>query len=264
MRHLDAAAMHALSTREPEAVAYFREHLAAPCEVCETFLAHHAGPGLLDGEMDAALLRLAPAPAAEDLPPLRALKPPRRLPSPSARQWGWMGGALAASLLAVVLVPSLRTPSAVPEAPWTGVKGPGRISLELAVVAQGLDGQLRRLDAGAAVAPEDVLLLRYHATEAGTALLYQQRAGQPPELLGRFPLEAGTHDLEGPQGLAGVSLEGDEGSLRLALVAFAAGETPSEDAALVALGAGEAAEHRPGTVARFDVHVQPGQTPPRP
>lgn len=258
MRHLDAAAMHALSTREPEAVAYFREHLAAPCEVCETFLAHHAGPGLLDGEADAALLRLAPAPVVEDLPallpPVRALKPPRRFPSPSARQWGWMAGALAACLLAVVLVPSLRSPSAVQETPWTGVKGPGRISLELAVVARSLDGQLRRLDPGATVAPEDVLLLRYHATESGTALLYQQREGQPPELLGRFSLEAGTHDLEGPQGLVGVSLEGDEGSLSLTLVAFAAGETPSE----------EATEVPPGTGARFDVRVQTGQTPPRP
>jgi hypothetical protein len=251
MRHLDASAMQALAAREPEATAYFREHLAAPCEACETFLASHAGPDLLDGEVDAALLRLAPPRAKENVPapglPAHLLKRPRRFLS--ARQWGGMGGALAACLLAVVLVPSLRAPPAVQETSWNGVKGPGRISLELAVVARGRDGQLRRLDPGAPVAPEDVLLVRYHATETGTALLYQQREGQPPELLGRFPLEAGTHDLEGPQGLVGVSLEGDEGLLSLSLVAFAAGESPEEP---------------PGTVARFDVHIQPGQPPLRP
>lgn len=261
MRHLDATAMAELAGRDPAAVAWFREHLASPCEVCETFLATHTDP--LDGRTDALLLALAPArkAEAEDAPviPLRSPARARRFAPPPGRYWGWMAGALAASVLMVVLVPRVKGPTKG-ASEWTGVKGPGRISLELAVVARSTDGGLRRLDAGADVASDEVLLLRYHATESGTALLYQQREQQAPELLGRFPLTAGTHDLEGPDGLAGVSLESDEGRLSLALVAFAPGEPDSEQDALAALGADGSPDARPGTVVRFDVRVQSGQT----
>ncbi|MFP2901725.1 hypothetical protein ACLEQD_36170, partial [Corallococcus sp. 4LFB] len=69
MRHLDATAMSDLAARDPQAVAWFREHLASPCEVCETFLATHADA--LDGRADALLLALAPArKAAEEGAPV--------------------------------------------------------------------------------------------------------------------------------------------------------------------------------------------------
>ncbi|AFE06251.1 hypothetical protein COCOR_05209 [Corallococcus coralloides DSM 2259] len=258
MRHLDATAMAELAGRDPAAVAWFREHLASPCEVCETFLATHADP--LDGRTDALLLALAPTRKAEaEVVPLRSPPRARRFAPPSGRYLGWMAGAIAASLLMVVLVPLVKGP-ARGASEWTGEKGPGRISLELAVVARSTDGVLRRLDSGADVTSDEVLLLRYHATESGTALLYQQQEQQAPELLGRFPLTAGTHDLEGPDGLAGVSLESDEGRLSLALVAFAPGEPASEQDALAALAADGSPDARPGTVVRFDVRVQSGQT----
>ncbi|MCY1045659.1 hypothetical protein OV208_30365 [Corallococcus sp. bb12-1] len=263
MRHLDAAVMRDLANRDPVAVAWFREHLASPCEVCEAFLATHTDT--LDGRVDAVLLQLAPAEAVEadasKVVPLRRPAPPRRFAAPPGRYWGWMAGALAASVLLVVLVPLVKGPVQGP-APFQeeGLKGTGRLSLELAVVARGLDGGLRRLDAGADVTKQEVLLVRYHATESGTALLYQQRPGQPPELLGHFPLQAGTHDLEGPEGLAGVSLEADEGPLSLMLVAFTSWEPASEADALAALGTDAAEDSRSGTVARFDVRVQSGQT----
>ncbi|MFP2927997.1 hypothetical protein ACLESO_22915, partial [Pyxidicoccus sp. 3LG] len=66
MRHLDANALRALSHREPDAVAYFREHLTSPCDTCEEFLATHTGPDVLDGQVDALLLALAPP--AKDAP----------------------------------------------------------------------------------------------------------------------------------------------------------------------------------------------------
>ncbi|NOK17106.1 hypothetical protein [Corallococcus carmarthensis] len=261
MRHLDAAAMAELAQRDPAAVAWFREHLASPCEVCETFLATHMDP--LDGHADALLLALAPARKAEaqgaTVVPLRTPPRARRFTPPSGRYLGWMAGALAASVLMVVLVPLVKGP-ARGTTEWTGEKGPGRISLELAVVARGTDGGLRRLDSGADVTSDEVLLLRYHATESGTALLYQQREHQAPELLGRFALDAGTHDLEGPDGLTGVSLESDEGRLSLVLVAFAPGEPATEQDALAALDADGSPDARPGTVSRFDVRVQSGQT----
>lgn len=258
MRHLDATAMAELAGRDPAAVAWFREHLASPCEVCETFLATHADP--LDGQTDALLLALAPERKTEaEVVPLRSPARARRFAPPPGRYLGWMAGAIAASVLMVVLVPLVKGPTQGATG-WTGVKGPGRISLELAVVARSTDGGLRRLDSGADVTSDEVLLLRYHATESGTALLYQQREQQAPELLGRFPLAAGTHDLEGPDGLAGVSLDSDEGRLSLALVAFAPGEPATEQDALAALAADGSPDARPGTVVRFDVRVQSGQT----
>ncbi|NRD62049.1 hypothetical protein HRD49_09800 [Corallococcus exiguus] len=258
MRHLDATAMAELAGRDPAAVTWFREHLASPCEVCETFLATHADP--LDGQADALLLALAPERKTEaEVVPLRTPARARRFAPPPGRYLGWMAGAIAASVLMVVLVPRVKGPTKEATG-WTGVKGPGRISLELAVVARSTDGGLRRLDSGADVTSDEVLLLRYHATESGTALLYQQREQQAPELLGRFPLAAGTHDLEGPDGLAGVSLDSDEGRLALALVAFAPGEPATEQDALAALAADGSPDARPGTVVRFDVRVQSGQT----
>jgi hypothetical protein len=261
MRHLDAAAMRELEAREPAAVAYFASHLASPCEACETFLVTHADA--LDGRTDALLLALAPErPQATGAPevPLRATPKRRRFTPPPGRYWGWMAGALAASVLMAVLVPRVKGPASTPDSEWNGQKGPGRISLELAVVARATDGGLRRLDPGDAVAPDEVLLLRYHATESGTALLYQLRGGGAPELLGRFPLEAGTHDLEGPEGLAGVSLETDEGPLTVALVAFAPGEAATEEDARSVLASEGTPEARPGAHARFDVRVRSGQT----
>lgn len=260
MKHLDAQALRALTAKDPEAVAYFREHLASPCEPCEEFLAQSSTDGL-DGQVDALLLALAPRPAAsQDELGWRRLKRRLRTPAHTGR-WVGAAAALAACLLAVVLVPRLmKAPE--PARPWNGVKGSSRIALELAVVARGADGQLRRLDQGAEVRSEEVLLLRYHATEAGSALLFQQLGDQEPELLGSFQLEAGTHDLEGPQGLAGVSLSGEQGPVTLWLAASPAGETLSPQEVQGTLtGLQEGRGENPLSTARFDVSVQNSQNP---
>jgi hypothetical protein len=260
MKHLDADTLRALNSREPEAVVYFREHLAAPCDTCEEFLAQAPGADALDGQVDALLLSLAPR---KEAPPDEVgwmrLKRRLRGAAPVGR-WIAVASVLAACLLGVVLVPRLIAPQ--PSTPqWNGVKGSNRIALELAAVARSADGQLRRLDAGATVPPEDVLLLRYHATEAGSALLFQQVAGGAPELLGQFPLQAGTHDLEGPQGLAGVSLSGEAGAVTLWLVGSTVGEELSAEQVQQALVEGTLREGNPLSVARFDVFVQNGQNP---
>lgn len=260
MKHLDADTLRALASREPEAVAYFREHLAHPCDACEEFLAGRSGTDGLDGQVDALLLGLAPSrEAPRDEVGWMRLRRRLRAPSHTGR-WVAAATALAACLLAVVLVPRLVAPQ--PSTPaWDGVKGSSRIALELAAVARGADGQLRRLDVGATVPSEDVLLLRYHATEAGSALLFQQVEGGTPELLGSFSLEAGTHDLEGPQGLAGVSLSGEVGAVTLWLVGSTAGEVLSAEEIQQALVGGTLREDNPLSVARFDVFVQNGQNP---
>lgn len=260
MKHLDAQALSALATREPEAVAYFREHLASPCDTCEEFLAQHPGPDALDGQVDALLLGLAP-PREAPLDQVGWMRLRKRLrTSAYTSRWIGVAAAVAACLLAVVLVPRLSSRSST-EQPWNGVKGSSRIALELAAVARSADGQLRRLDHGAAVPAEDVLLLRYHATEAGSALLFQQVGDRRPELLGQFSLEAGTHDLAGPQGLTGVSLADEEGPVTLWLVAAPTGEELSPEEVEEALVGGTIRGDYPLSVARFDVFVQTGQNP---
>jgi hypothetical protein len=260
MKHLDAQALSALATRKPEAVAYFREHLASPCDTCEEFLAQYPGTDALDGQVDALLLSLAPRKEAplDEVGWMRLRKRLRTSAHPG--RWVGVAAAVAACLLAVVLVPR---PADRPSTgqPWDGVKGSSRIALELAAVARSAEGQLRRLDPGAVVPPEDVLLLRYHATEAGSALLFQQVGDGKPELLGHFSLEAGTHDLAGPEGLAGVSLSGEEGPVTLWLVGAPAGEALSPEEVQEALVGGRARGDYPLSVARFDVFVQNGQNP---
>ncbi|XXF80406.1 hypothetical protein P2318_11825 [Myxococcaceae bacterium GXIMD 01537] len=260
MRHLDADALRALAAREPDAVAYFQEHLAAPCDACEEFLAQQPGPDLLDGQTDALLLALAPrAEAPLDEVGYARLRKRMKAPAPHHR-WLAAAAALAACVLGAVVVTQARAPVTT-ELPGNGIKGSNRISLELAVVARGPEGNLRRLDSGSGVPDADVLLLRYHATEAGTALLFQQSQGGPVELLGRFSVEAGTHDLAGPQGLAGVSLAGESGPLALWLVGFPSGEEPSPEEVRAALEAGGMPSVDALSVARFDVHVQNGHNP---
>ncbi len=266
MRHLDTEALRALTAGEPEAVAYFREHLAQPCEACIDFLARAPGPGLLDGQVDSLLLHLAPA--RQEEPPLDEVgfaRVRRGLRVPS-RPWRGVAAAmaLAAGLAGLVLLTRSQVhPSGGEKGAWDGVKGVGHLALETSVVAREPDGTLRRMDPGASASDEDVLVLRYHATEAGEALLFQQRVDAAPELLGRFPLYAGTHELEGPQGLVGISLEGESGPLSLWLVGFPTGHVPPPDEVREALTRGDMTEGSVLAINRFDLHVRSdhGQNP---
>jgi hypothetical protein len=266
MRHLDAEALRTLTASEPESVAYFREHLAHPCEQCMEFLARTPGPGLLDGQVDVLLLNLAPARREE--PPLDEVGYARvrrslRAPSPGWRKVA-VGVALAAGLAGLVVLTQDRVPLPGREtAAWNGVKGVGQLALELSVVAREPSGQLRRMDPGATASEEEVLVLRYHATEAGGALLFQQREGTVPELLGQFPLQAGTHELEGAQGLVGLSLEGESGPLTVWLVGFPSGQVLPADEVRDALTRGDMEALSALAVNRFDllVHAEKGHNP---
>lgn len=258
MRHLDAEALRALTAGEPETVAYFREHLAHPCEPCMEFLAKEPGPGLLDGQVDSLLLHLAPARQEEpQLDEVGFARVRRGLRGPTS-PWPKVAAAvaLAAGLAGLIVLTRAQVQPPGHEAgAWDGVKGVGRLALEMSVVAREPNGNLRRMDPGANASDRDVLVLRYHATEAGEALLFQQRADARPELLGRFPLQAGTHELEGPQGLVGISLEGESGPLSLWLVGFPAGQVPPPDEVRDALTRGDIEERSVLAINRFDLHV---------
>jgi hypothetical protein len=172
--------------------------------------------------------------------------------------------AMAAGLAGLfVLTRAQLPPPGQRQGAWDGVKGVGRLALEMSVVARGPDDSLRRMDPGTTASDEEVLVLRYHSTEAGEALLFQQRDGAAPELLGRFPLQAGTHELEGPQGLVGVSLEGESGPLSLWLVGFPSGQVPPPEKVREALTRGDMEEGSVLAINRFDLHVRvrKGQNP---
>lgn len=257
MRHLDAEALRALMAGEPETVAYFREHLAHPCEPCMDFLAKTSGPGLLDGQVDSLLLHLAPArPEEPRLDEVGFARVRRNLKAPSPWRKVAAGVALAAGLAGLVVLTRAQVQTPARNTPtWDGVKGVGQLALELSVVAREPGGNLRRMDPGTTASEADVLVLRYHATEAGEALLFQQREGAEPELLGRFPLQAGTHELEGPQGLVGISLEGESGALTLWLVGFPSGQAPAPDEVRESLTRGDITEGSALAINRFDLHV---------
>lgn len=266
MRHLDTEALRALSAGEPQAAAYFRDHLAHPCEACIDFLARMPGPGLLDGQVDTLLLHLAPARQEEPLLDEVGFARVRRGLRSPAHPWRKVAAALALAAglsgLVVLTRAQLQPPGGV-KGSWDGVKGVGDLALETSVVAREPNGHLRRMDPGASASDEDVLVLRYHATEAGEALLFQQRADATPELLGRFPLHAGTHELEGPQGLVGISLEGESGPLTLWLVGFPSQQVPPPEEVREALTRGDIAGRSVLAITRFDLHVrgETGQNP---
>ncbi|WP_375772418.1 hypothetical protein NR798_16525 [Archangium gephyra] len=260
MRHLDTEALRALDAGEPEAVAYFREHLAHPCEACIDFLARTPGPGLLDGRVDSVLLHLAPVrPEAPRLDEVGYARVRRGLRGPTPGPWRKVAAAmaLAAGLAGLVVLTraQVQPPRGQKEA-WNGEKGVGTLALETSMVAREPDGHLRRVDPGTTASERDVLMLRYHATEAGEALLFQQRANAEPELLGRFLLQAGTHELEGPQGLVGISLEGESGPLTFWLVGFPSGQVPAPEEVREALTRGDMQERSVLAINRFDLHVR--------
>ena len=258
MNHLSTEALQALESGDGPTRAHFAQHLAEDCEVCEAFLAEHEGPGLLDGQVDRLLLSLAP-PREAALDEVGFARIRRSLRAPP-RRWAAAATALAACVLAVLVTGREQAPAPTYATP-PGIKGAsGQLELELSVAARGAAGALRRLDAGAEVGADEVLLLRYHASESGTALLYLQREGGAPELLGQFPLEAGTHDLAGEAGLAGVGLQGEAGPLRLLLVGLPTGQALEPEAVRAALaGDGSGTPDLGLQVSRFDVRVRSGE-----
>lgn len=268
MDHLDAAALAALEANDPAATAHFRDHLARRCETCEAFLAQAHGPAPLDGYADQVLL--SSSGVHEERPNELELFQIRRalggrFPAPrkEPRRWVPAAAALAAGLVLVLFLGRhLSRPDERPQlgaGGWDGVKATGKqLSLELSAVARAPAGQLRRLDRGAQADAREVLLLRYHATEAGSGLLFQQVRGAAPELLGQFALEPGTHDLGGEGGLTGVSLGGTSGQLTLWLVGFPAGDAPDPERARRVLVQNADAEELGLAAARFDLSVREG------
>lgn len=248
MEHLDANSLEALLKREPAAMAHFQAHLANPCAVCEQYLLDEPR---LDGVVDTLLLGLSPSvsPVLDEVGFARL----KRSLRPARSSVGLVAAGLAAGLLIAVSVGQLR-PGA-PDSDPAGLKGRIRIQLDLRAAVRAADGQLTRVDPDQLVAPEGVLLLRYHATEAGAGQLLVQRGNGPTEALGAFSLEPGTHDLSLADEVQGFSLAGENGELTLWLVATPGVEPPS-----LGMAKKVAAGVEPGSAAVGRLHLRVGST----
>ncbi|MHB8879430.1 MAG: hypothetical protein ACYC8T_37530 [Myxococcaceae bacterium] len=219
MEHLDGKTLSALLARDEGALSHFRAHLSSPCEACEEFLLTERR---LDGAVDALLLGLAAHPGAPlDEVGYARLKRSMRRGSSAA------GLAIAGMAAGVVLALSVGGLAGGPgAADPAGLKGGPRIQLELQAALRSADGRLSRIDDGASVPSDGVLLLRYHATEAGAGELLVQRGAGVPVPLGSFALQSGTHDLGLGGEVQGYSLAGEDGELTLLLTAKPGGSAP--------------------------------------
>lgn len=222
MRHLDDGAVDQLLRGVPDAVQHFREHLIKPCDACEEFLLQDRKLGLLDGQVETVLLALHP-PAPKPLDEVGYARIRRRFK---------LRGALRVSLGAIAVAASLAWFSLVRPAPAPrfeseeDLKGALRLRVELSGAVQTRDGRLTRVSSGDEVSSSATLLLRYQATDAASALLIRERESAP-EVLGSFRLEPGLHDLASASGLAGLSLEGEQGLVTFVLIARPGANVPS-------------------------------------
>ena len=248
MKHLSAETLEALLAREPAAMKHFQEHLKEPCADCEQFLVDEPR---LDGVVDAMLLNLAP----REVTPLDEVGFARlkRSLRPARSSAGFVAAGLAAGLLIAVSVGQLR--NGPDEADAQGVKGRPHIQLDLRAAVRGADGQVTRVDPDQLLSPDGVLLLRYHATEAGAGQLLVQRGAGPAEALGSFTLEPGTHDLARADEVQGFSLAGEKGELTLWLVA-----TPGIEPPTLGMAKRVAAGVEPGSAAVGRLHLRVGST----
>lgn len=204
MRHLDETGYALLAKMDPEATAYFADHLAEPCERCEAFLAGRedalgaAADATLHRETDGTLDALG----------YRRIRPGR---SSVRRAASFAVAALAAVLLAVLVLPRSGGPREE-----EGIKTAAEpLALELSAVLQTPDGRLQPLAPGAQVPDDGTVLLRYRASAAGRATLRLERSNGSFDALASFDVQPGLHDLEANGEAVGITLHGETGQLRL-------------------------------------------------
>lgn len=216
-QHLDAATWRELLAA-PDAHDALLEHMRQGCEVCDAFLASQVDD--LDGAVDRALLGLSRGQDEQDeAAPLDEVgwqRLRRRLPGRSGGVRRLVGLAAAVSLAigAGTLLGLPSTPS------WDGTKGGSSgPALEVAAAVQKRGDSFVRLDDGARLTRDAVLVFQATSTIEGPARLYLQRGQSAPVELGVTELEAGTHELRTDTGLLGVSLAGEQGQLSVWIVA---------------------------------------------
>jgi hypothetical protein len=250
MKHLDEASITALLEGTSPVSAELRTHLQEPCEECERLLERISA---FDGEVDAVLLRLArrgEAPGA----PIDEVGFQRVWRQVKPRGGRYLVPAFAAAAVLAIGVFTALRPAVDPA---RGLKGNPRIAVELSAAMQDSAGVMRRVEPGEVLPSTGVLLLRYHATEEGRAILLRRASAGPPEPLGTFALVPGTHDLRAGADLAGIPLSSGSGDLTLYLVAAPFAEALTLESARAAIES-PASSHTLSVVAvHFDLEPMP-------
>lgn len=231
--HLDAQRWKALQERRDPALL---AHLDQGCETCDAFLESVAG---LEGEVDRALLALAPrSPSTDELAWARLRRSQRARPLTRF-------AAAAAALVLIGAGTWAVLPPPPDSKPDPGLKGSAHARLELRAALKASNGTLTAIADGAKVSSSSALVFQVRSGVAGPARLYVQRGAAAPVELAQLGLVEGAQELEwdgadesGEPGkhLIGFSLAGERGPLSVWLVAS---EGPSSaEAALAAIRAG--------------------------
>lgn len=227
MSHLDAARWKALQ-QAPD--AELLAHVAEGCEVCDEFLATLPG---FDGEVDRALLALAPRPPSTDelsYARYRRASQKALAAAPGGASPRLMRALAAAAVLLIAGGAWLLIPHAASHPIPSGLKGSGRVQLELRAALKAPEGTLTPVTDGARVPAGAALVFQVRSGLAGPARLYVQRGLSAPVELAQLGLVEGAQELElGEDGLLGFSLRGERGPLQVWLVA-AEGPTSAEEA----------------------------------
>lgn len=228
IKHLDDDAWRRLLANPGEAQDALA-HLAEGCERCDAFVL--ARVPALDGEVDRALLHLVShsAKGVDDLTWARLRHRLRATPAPR-RRWPLAMGLAAAMVLSVTSV--LVGSRAHDELSASHVKGRSTgPTLELAVAVRDGEGRFQRLEDGARVTPNAVLVFRAESSVEGPARVYLQRGAGDPQEIGETEVRAGQHEVRTETGVLGVSLDGERGEVTVWIVA---GEGPFTQAAAAA------------------------------
>jgi hypothetical protein len=257
MRHLDEASVRALLRDEAEALLHFSVHLGSSCEECEAFL---RDAPLLDGEVDALLLRVAAPRVAAPIDEA-GFEQVQRAARPR-RPWRLVGSVAAMSaaglMFAIFVPPREPTPLADDS---RGIKGSANIGIELSAAAKSTNGALRRLDADTTLSDREVVVIRYHANEAGAALLLQRNVRGEVHVLREVALQPGSNELRDRDGILGISLEGEHGPLEIWIVAAPTGTAVDTERVRAEIAAGGAPSAPGLTSAHFRVNVDAKQNP---
>ncbi len=225
--HLDHETYRLLRSGQldPEAARRLAEHLDGPCEVCEAFLAAHA-PDDLDGAVDAALSRLAPASPSESGGDLEfsKIRGAVRGKRPVARATRWAMAAAAVLLVGGVSVAVLRhRPARDDDA--MGVKGlrpaqaiPARLRFAVVDTGRGAP-EIDRGRSGAVVPAGASLAFRVELGRPAYAALLRIGGGESEVVWQEHVTRPGAVDVSENGRPAAYSLQGLSGTQRFALVA---------------------------------------------
>jgi hypothetical protein len=227
-KHLDLETYRLLRSGElaPAEAKALAEHLEGDCDVCEAFLAGSPDANGLDGDVDAALLGLAPSTAAErgnDLEFARIRRASKAARPAVTRRWtGYAMAAAAMLLVGGVSLTVMRSGPTSPTSTWTekGSAQPVPARLRFAVVDQGRgDPQIDRGQSGAVVPEGASLAFRVELGRPAYLALIRIGAGESEVVWRHHADRAGMVDVSEQGRPAAYPLHGLAGTQRFALVA---------------------------------------------